>query len=145
MLQNKDSQKNLDFLIVAERCLVMKKKLSTHRISINLSLILPILLIVNCAGDIANRYYLNEKLPPKKKSEVEVLSVKPKREYTVIADFQSRGESPENMRDKAARIGADAVIVVILGGDYYRGDEWADIDSRNNTYSRIIGSAIKYK
>ena len=36
----------------------------------------------------------------------------------VIADFQSRGENAKAMQKKAAKIGADAVIVVYLGGYY---------------------------
>ena len=43
----------------------------------------------------------------------------------MIADFQSRGESPEAVRKKAADIGADAVIISILGGYYSRSEEWA--------------------
>ena len=61
----------------------------------------------------------------------------------MTADFQSRGERPEAVRKKAADIGADAVIIAILGG-YYAG-EWAGSDKQANTYTRITGTAIKYK
>lgn len=102
-------------------------------------------LLGGCATDVANRYYAAEQYPPKDSKEVELLWHRPSREFIVIADFQSRGESPEAMRKRAAQIGADAVIVTILGGYYYRGEEWAGEDSQANTYSRITGTAIKYK
>src|SRR5262245_41988393 len=98
-----------------------------------------------CATDVANRYYGSERYPPKATDDVEVLWRTPTRAYVVIADFQSRGESPEAMREKAARIGADAVIVSILGGLYSRSEEWASTDRNHQTYSRITGTAVKYK
>lgn len=70
---------------------------------------------------------------------------RPAREFVVIADFQSRGESPKAMRKRAAKIGADAVIVAILGGLYETREQWAGNDRQSNTYSRITGTAIKYK
>ena len=104
------------------------------------------LLLAGCAGtDVANRYYAPEKYPPKDPKDVELLSQRPERDFVVIADFQSRGESPEAMRTRAAKIGADAIIVVILGGYYYTGDEWAGKDSKGSTYTRITGTAIRYK
>ena len=63
----------------------------------------------------------------------------------MIADFQSRGESPEAVRKKAADIGADAVIISILGGYYSRSEEWAGSDRHAATYNRITGTAIRYK
>lgn len=103
------------------------------------------ILLAGCATDVANRYYGTERYPTKNPKEVELLWKKPTREFVVIADFQSRGESPESIRKRAAKIGADAVIVATLGGLYDRGEEWAGSDRRNNTYSRIVGTAIKYK
>lgn len=47
------------------------------------------------------------------------------------------------MRRKAAAVGADAVIVVLAGGSRLQSAEWAS--ESTNTYSRIIGSAIRYK
>lgn len=112
-----------------------------------LKLCVPLLALslLGCASDIANRYYVGEKYPPKKASEVELLWQRPSHDFTVIADFQSRGESAEAIRKKAAAIGADAVIVSILGGYFYTGDQWAGQDSQQKTYTRITGTAIKYK
>lgn len=104
-----------------------------------------LLFLTSCATDSANRYYGNMTYPPKSPTDVEILRTKPTRDFIVIADFQSRGETPEDMRDKAAQIGADAVIVSILGGLYSRDEEWADKDRHKDTYSRITGTAIKYK
>jgi hypothetical protein len=100
------------------------------------------LIFGGCASDVANRYYVEERYPAKAPSEVELLWKSPNRSFVVIADFQSRGESPEDMREKAAKIGADAVIVALLGGDA-TGSQWATSESR--TYSRITGTAIKFK
>jgi len=101
--------------------------------------------LLGCASDVANRYYGDTRYPPKNVSEVELLSRKPSRPFTVIADFQSRNEGPEDMRAKAAQIGADAVIVSLLGGAYNRGEQWAGSDSMSNTYTHITGTAIVYK
>jgi hypothetical protein len=102
-------------------------------------------MLVACATDVANRYYGTVKYPPKDPSEVELLWRRPPRDFVVIADFQSRGESPEAIRRKAADIGADAVIIAILGGYYSKSEEWAGSDRYADTYSRITGTAIKYK
>lgn len=97
-----------------------------------------------CASDVANRYYGNVKYSERPAAEVEILTKNPNRSYTVIADFQSRGETPNDMRKKAAKIGADAVIVTILGGQYDANTQWAGEDRYSHTYSRISASAIKY-
>lgn len=110
-----------------------------------LGLLIVASLLAGCATDVANRYYAAEKYPPKETKDVELLWQRPAREFVVIADFQSRGESSEAMRRRAAKIGADAVIVAILGGLYNTSEEWAGHDSQSNTYSRITGTAIKYK
>ena len=115
------------------------------RIAFNVSLIAYMILLVSCATDVANRYYGTEKYPPKNQNEVELLWQKPTRDYFVIADFQSRGESPEAIRKKAARIGADAVIISTLGGSYSFKEVWAGNDRNRGTYSRITGTAIKYE
>jgi len=104
-----------------------------------------LLAITGCASDIANRYYGKTTYPPNQPNEVEILWKCPTRPYDVIADFQSRGESPEDMRSKAAQIGADAVIVSTLGGYYKIGEEWVGSDSYSHTYTRITGTAIKYR
>jgi hypothetical protein len=97
-----------------------------------------------CSSDVANRYYASEKFPPKAESEVEVLREPPSRPHVIIADFQSRGEGERAMRRKAAAIGADAVIVQFLGGQVKASSEWAGSAS-NGTYTRITGTAIRYK
>ena len=103
------------------------------------------MLLTACASDVANRYYGHERYKPKNPQDVEILWKKPNRDFVVIADFQSRGESPEAIRKKAAQIGADAVIISILGGLYSYDEEWADNDRYSDTYNRITGTAIKYK
>jgi hypothetical protein len=110
----------------------------------NISLFLVALLLCSCAQDVANRYYSAQRYPERDPRSVELLFNAPSRPFTVIADLQSRGESPDGMRKRAAQIGADAVIVTPLGGLYNRADEWATADSMSNTYSHLVGSAIKY-
>jgi hypothetical protein len=101
--------------------------------------------LAGCATDVANRYYAPEKYPPKEVEQVDLLRGRPSRQFVVIADFQSRGESPQAMRKRAAKIGADAIIVTNLGGYASLTTEWAGEDPYSNTYSRLIGTAIKYK
>jgi hypothetical protein len=103
------------------------------------------LLAVGCATDVANRYYASTKYPPKNPKDVQILRLPPARPYEVIADFQSRGESPKSVAKKAAKIGADAVIIATLGGFYELGTEWASQDNQADTYTRIVGTAIRYK
>ncbi|MBU2537719.1 MAG: hypothetical protein KKH22_04720 [Proteobacteria bacterium] len=102
------------------------------------------LLVFGCAQDVANRYYLAERYPEKSIEEVEILYEKPSRPFIVIADFQSRGEDAHDMRKKAARIGADAVIVSHLGGYVSTGEQWAKQQEHTSYYSRIAATAIKY-
>jgi hypothetical protein len=102
------------------------------------------MLTAGCASDVANRYYGDVRYPEKDASDVEILWHKPDKSYVVIADFQSRGESPRDMQRKAAKIGADAVIVSLLGGSYDKDSEWAGDERNKKTYSRITGTAIKY-
>ena len=109
-----------------------------------LALAASLLLLSSCASDVANRYYATEHYPPKKTKEVEVLFKNPTRSYEVIADFQARDAGVATMRRQAAKIGADAVIVSRLGGRF--SGEWADEKNwSNETYSRVTGTAIKYK
>ena len=108
-------------------------------------LLLFVLSLLGCATDVANRYYLSERFPPKEKSDVLILYSKPNKPFIVIADFQSRGESASDLQEKAAGIGADAVIVTQVGGYYSRGEEWASQDRYKNEYhSHIVGTAIKF-
>lgn len=101
-------------------------------------------LTTGCASDVANRYYSAQRFPPRLVSEVQILWRQPDRPFTVLADFQSRGESPEDMRKKGAEIGADAVIVSLLGGNYSLNEQWADKDRYSQTYTRIAATAIKF-
>lgn len=102
------------------------------------------LILCGCAQDVANRYYSAQRYPSKSPQEVELLFSAPSRPFTVIADLQSRNESPKGMKKRAAKIGADAIIVSPVGGFYRLKEEWAGSDSMSRTYSRLIGSAIKY-
>jgi hypothetical protein len=100
--------------------------------------------LCGCAQDVASRYYSPQRYAEKSPEEVELLSRAPSRAYTVIADFQSRNETPKAMKKRAAKIGADAIIVTPVGGLYRLGEEWAGNDSMSHSYSRLVGSAIKY-
>jgi len=102
------------------------------------------LFLTGCATGEANRYYLKEKLPAKNIKEVEVLREAPTRPYIVIADFQAF-VTIKHMQKRAAEIGADAVIVTPTGGRYSESEIWAGNDRYSNTYTRLIGTAIKYK
>ncbi len=104
-----------------------------------------VIALVGCASDVANRFYGGERFAARPVEQVALLWQKPERPFTVIADFQSRGESPKDLQKKAAAIGADAVIVSLLGGHYSGKEEWAGEDRYSNTYSRIAGTAIKYE
>ncbi len=100
--------------------------------------------LCSCAQDVANRYYASERYAPRDPKTVELLRAAPSRPFVVIADFQSRGESANSMKKRAAKIGADAIIVTPLGGYYRTNEQWAGSDSMAHTYSRLVGSAIKY-
>jgi hypothetical protein len=102
-------------------------------------------LLAGCTTDEANRYYLAEKLPEKKTSEVEVLREAPAQPHEVIGEFQANNASANFMRKRAAKIGADAVIVIPAGGWYSQGETWAGSDKYSNSYTRLIGIAIRYK
>jgi len=101
--------------------------------------------LTGCATDVANRYYASGKYPSKSPNLVEILRKNPSRPFEVIADFQSKFESPESVRMKAAQIGADAVIISTPGGSYNTTDTWASNDSLASSGSRICGTAIVYK
>lgn len=110
-----------------------------------ITLIIFGLSLVGCATDVANRYYASEQYPPKNKEDVLILDSKPTRPFIVIADFQSRGETPSDLQAKAAKIGADAVIVSHVGGFYSRDEEWASKDRYQGQYhDHILGTAIKF-
>jgi hypothetical protein len=104
-----------------------------------------IFILAGCISDEANRYYLKERLPAKQINEVEVLRTEPQQPYIVIADFQARNASIKHMRKRAAEVGADAVIVVPLGGYYSQDEIWAEKDRYSNSYIRLTATAIKYK
>lgn len=100
--------------------------------------------LLACARDEANRYYSAQKYEPRDQASVTILWAPPARKYTVLADFQSRGETPQDMQKKGAAIGADAVIVSLLGGDYSLSEKWASDDRYSTTYTRIAATAIKF-
>jgi uncharacterized protein YbjQ (UPF0145 family) len=108
-------------------------------------ILLPLGISTSCSSDVANRYYGSAHYPRKATDDVALLNAAPTRPYEVIADFQSRNESPESVRRKAAEIGADAVIVTTLGGRYDKSEEWAAQNNDRGMYTRIVGTAIKYK
>jgi len=110
-----------------------------------ISLIVLLLFLAGCATDEANRYYLTEKLPPKDIKDVEVLRKAPVRPYIVIADFQASNVSAKYMQERAAEIGADAVIVTPTGGWYSASEVWAGSDTYSNSYTGMVATAIKYK
>ncbi|HEX3944769.1 MAG TPA: hypothetical protein VHW69_11850 [Rhizomicrobium sp.] len=101
--------------------------------------------IVGCASDVANRYYGQQTYPPKVASEVKVLDGAPSRPYVVIADLQGRHESVSDLREQAAQIGADAVLVARLGGYASVYTNWAGRDPYSGSDAHIVGTAIKYK
>jgi hypothetical protein len=111
--------------------------------------ICSLLLFSACAQDVANRYYSTRRYPARDPRSVELLFRAPERPFRVIADFQSRGESPEDFRRRAAKIGADAVIVTRIGGTYQDSD-WVTDNTANSGGStrgnrgHLVGSAIKY-
>jgi hypothetical protein len=100
---------------------------------------------IGCMSDEANRCYFEGKFPPKQVSEVQVLRQAPQKPYIVIADFQANNASIKHMQKRAAEVGADAVIVVPVGGHYSTDEVWAGKDRYSDSYSRLIGTAIKYK
>ena len=102
------------------------------------------LVFYGCAQDVASRYYSSQRYAPKPAKDVALLFSAPARPFTVIADLQSRNESPEGMKKRAAKIGADAIIVSPVGGLYRLDEEWAGSDRMARSYSRLVGSAIKY-
>ena len=94
-------------------------------------------------SDEANRRY--ETFPPTSVDEVEVLYEAPEKPYVVIADFQANNATIMHMRKRAAEVGADAVIVVRAGGYYSEDEVWAGSDRHSGSYTRLIGTAIKFK
>lgn len=109
------------------------------------SVAVAILSLAGCRTDVANRYYGSVRYPAKDPSQVALLSDRPKGDFVVLADFQSVGESPEDIREKAAQIGADAVIVNRVGGDYHFDEDWADQDKAAGVWRRVVGTAIIFK
>jgi hypothetical protein len=104
--------------------------------------LLAVLTLTGCATDVANRYYAKQRYPAKNTNAVIVLKAAPDRPYEVIADLQCRG-SVHYIQKQSAKIGADAVIVTYLGGDYSDSTEWAD-QKQDGSYYHVIGTAIRY-
>ena len=110
-----------------------------------LQFIAILFLVTACETDEANRYYGGEKYSPRDVSSVEILVSRPVRPFIVIADFQARYMSKETLRKKAAKIGADAVIVSFVGGWASLGSQWAHEDPHSASSTRSLGTAIRYK
>jgi len=110
-----------------------------------LSALASAVFLSSCATDVANRYYSSRTYPPKAPEQVQILQKNPTRPFEVIADFQSNWDSPAGVRAKAAKIGADAVIISTPGGRYLTTDSWASQDSLAGTGGRICGTAIVFK
>ncbi len=115
------------------------------RIFLALFCIAATVLLTGCATDVANRYYASTTYRPKDPAKVQILRREPSRPYEVIADFQSRWDTPEAVRAKAAKIGADAVIITQPGGYYRTDQEWAGRDPYAGSSPRICGTAIVFK
>ncbi|HVZ95190.1 MAG TPA: hypothetical protein VG797_11840 [Phycisphaerales bacterium] len=98
-----------------------------------------------CVSDEAGRYYLAEKYPARAEADVEVLRAPPIRPHVIMADLQARGASIRHMRQKAAEIGGDAVIIRTLGGYASQSQTWASEDEYATSYSRITATVVKYK
>ncbi len=109
-----------------------------------LVVIFSVLPLIGCVSDEANRCYLKHRLAPRNVKEVQVLSEAPQKEYTVIADLQAKNASVRYLRERAAQIGADAVIVVPVGGNYSKDEVWAGKDRESKSYDRLLGTAIIY-
>ena len=73
--------------------------------------ICALVFLTSCVTDVASRYYADRKYAPNPVEKVEILRGRPSKPFDVIADFQSRGESFQSMRKRAAEIGGDAVII----------------------------------
>lgn len=123
----------------------MRKANCTKSICVFATVTIVILAVAGCASDSASRYYGEERYAAVDPSGVEILQSSPDRPHVVIADFQARGVGAEFMRKQAAQIGADAIIVSYLGGLRDKNDQWAGQDSQGGSYSRVTGTAIKYK
>lgn len=115
------------------------------RITISCLVMIGSVVASGCVTDQAHRYYANSRFPSRPFEEVEVLYEAPSWNYEVIADFQARGASVKYMQKKAAKIGADAVIVGKYGGYRAKSDEWASDNTYGRWYSRITGTAIKHE
>lgn len=107
--------------------------------------ICALVFLTSCVTDVASRYYADRKYAPNPVEKVEILRGRPSKPFDVIADFQSRGESFQSMRKRAAEIGGDAVIITMLGGYASLSSEWAGDDPYSSYYSRLVGTVIRYK
>ena len=103
------------------------------------------MLISACAYDEAARYYGDINYPERKPSEVEILTAAPASDYTVIADIQANRSSARHMQRRAAKIGADAILLVYGGGSYNQCEIWAGVDGQSHTYTRLMATCIVYK
>jgi hypothetical protein len=89
-----------------------------------------------------------EEYPPRSDYDnIEILETLPQREYTVIAEFETYGNSLDYIRKQAARYGADAVFVASYSY-FFTG---ATTELRNNSKRKkglnneSLCTAIKYR
>lgn len=101
----------------------------------------------SCRHDVADRYYIRGE-PARSPESVVVLYERPTVPFDVMADFQARNASETYMREKAAEIGADAVIISRTGGLYDLRETAAGADRQAGTgtsVGHLNATAIRYK
>lgn len=81
-------------------------------------LMLLCLLLVGCASFDVTKMDNVKTYPPNNPADVEILTQEPARPYVVIAEIRAQGETisrqenmKERMKEKAAAMGADAIIL----------------------------------
>lgn len=100
-------------------------------------------LLGSCVMDHAERVYATH--PPSMNPAV-VLTAIPQEPYDVIADVQWEGGSVKKMASRAARLGGDAVIVQLLGGNVSLASlSPEEMNRSSQTFNRMAGTVIKYK
>ena len=101
---------------------------------------------IDLSGDGDNtRYGLSQPFAPRDPQEVEVLWEKPAEAYTVIGHFRSRGNNPKSLQKRAAKIGANAVIVTPLDVVSAKTDRQYRMPQPSFSHPRIAGEAIRYE
>ena len=112
-------------------------------------LLLVSLTCTGCMSDVAHRHYEPSR-PSRSPHEVEVLFSRPMRPFRVVADFQARRATVEYMREEAAGVGADAIIVARVGGSVRSASLTTTkpdgfVEESHNIYGHLTGTAIIYE